>query len=77
MIKDLIMNQPFTNAQLEVLKLFQLELSEIELKELKRVLAKFVAAKAIKEADKLWDEKELNDGFVNEVLSNKYRKKSD
>jgi len=71
------MNQPFTNAQLEVLKLFQLNLNEFELKELKRVLAKFVAAKAIKEADKLWDENNLNDGFVNDVLSNKYRKKND
>ena len=48
---------PFTNAQLELLKLFSRNFSEEELLEMKRQLAQFFAKKAITEADKIWEKK--------------------
>lgn len=49
--------QPLSNLQLELLKLYSTNLDQQELVELKRVLANYFAQKAIKEADKIWDEK--------------------
>lgn len=46
-----------SNVQQEILKLYATELAENELYELKMQLAKYYAEKAIKAADKIWDEK--------------------
>lgn len=59
--------QPLSNVQLELLKLYSTNLSEEDLVELKRTLARYFAQKAIKEADKIWEEK----GLSNEVERNK------
>jgi hypothetical protein len=56
--------QPLSNVQLELLKLYSTNLSQQDLVELKRLLANYFAQKAIKEADKIWDEK----GFSNEDM---------
>jgi hypothetical protein len=55
---------PFTNAQLELLKLFSTELSEQELQELKRTLLAFKFKRVTEMADKVWDEK----GWTNEDM---------
>ncbi len=52
--------QTLTNLQLEIIKLYSTNLERQELLELKRVLADFFARKAIKEADKIWEEQNLS-----------------
>lgn len=58
--------QPLSNIQLELLKLYANNVSEQDLLAIKRLLAKFFMQKAIKEADKVWDEK----GYTNETMDN-------
>ena len=53
--------QPLTNVQLELVKLYSTDLKQRELLELKQLLANFFAQKAIKSADKIWDERKLSD----------------
>jgi len=48
---------PFTNAQLEIMKLFSKEMNEQDLIELKTLLGKFYAKKASDLADKIWEER--------------------
>lgn len=52
---------PFSNAQLELLKLFSTELTE---QELKRILLAFKFKRVTEMADKVWDEK----GWTNEDM---------
>ncbi|HLP45509.1 MAG TPA: hypothetical protein VK469_06170 [Candidatus Kapabacteria bacterium] len=52
--------QPLTNVQSELLKLFSTNLSQEALLDLKRLLARYFAQKAIKGADKIWEEKGLS-----------------
>ncbi|MFK7946004.1 MAG: hypothetical protein AB8G11_00320 [Saprospiraceae bacterium] len=58
--------QPLSNMQLELLKLYSNNVSDEDLLAIKRLLAKFFMQKAIKEADKVWDEK----GYTNETMEN-------
>jgi hypothetical protein len=48
------------NIQLEIIKLYSTQLEYQELLDLKQILANFFAHKAIKEADKIWDEHQLS-----------------
>ena len=63
-------NRPFTNMQVELLKLYSTNISEPELLELKDVLAKFYAKKSINYANQAWLEKKLTnkdmDNWLNE-----------
>ena len=45
---------------MELLKLYSTDIKEKDLEELKKVLADYFARKAIKEADKLWDQKKMS-----------------
>jgi hypothetical protein len=56
--------QPLTNLQLELLKLYSTNLDQKDLVEIKRMLAHYFAQRAIKEADKIWEEK----GLTNEDM---------
>lgn len=67
------MKQPFSNAQLELLKAFSHDLSDSELAELKKMLAQFFAQRAIQEADRVWDEKGWTEGDVERMLQQKMR----
>ncbi len=49
------LNVPLTNAQLEVVQLFSLNLSEEELQELKRLLIAYKAARLFRKADEVWE----------------------
>ena len=51
--------QPFTNLQLELLRLYAKQLPEKDLIEIKRLLGQYFADKASDLADKIWDEKGL------------------
>jgi len=59
-----------SNVQLELLKIYSADIPNEELIELKNVLAGFFAEKAIKSADRIWDEKGLTnddmDAWLNE-----------
>ncbi len=52
-----VSNQPLTNLQVELLKIFSLQLSEKDLKEVRDVLAQFFAKKAMDGADAVWQQK--------------------
>ncbi|QTA85965.1 hypothetical protein [Desulfonema magnum] len=56
-----MLQTPLSNLQMEILELYSTNLDEDELKELKIILAKFCADKAVREADRLWDERNLSD----------------
>ena len=51
--------KPLSNIQLEILTLYSTNLSLKDLKEIKLIIAKFYADRAIQEADKIWDNKNL------------------
>jgi len=58
-----------SNLQHEILKLYSTELEDAELKELKTVLAGYFANKAIKEADKIWQERAYTEKDMDAWLS--------
>lgn len=62
-------SSPFSNTQLELLRLFSTGLSDSELKELRELLANFYANKSIKAADKAWDEKGLSNQEMDRWLN--------
>ena len=49
--------QPFSNIQLELLKLYSKDISESDLIQIKLLLAHYFAEKAMYEADQIWEEK--------------------
>ncbi len=60
---------PFTNAQLEILKLFSRPMSDVELVELKTFLGKYYAKKATEEADRLWEERGYTQKTMDEWIN--------
>ena len=50
--------------QLEMLKLFSRKVDNNDLMEIKRMIVKYFAEKAIREADEVWEEK----GWTNETM---------
>ena len=63
------LDRPLTNMQLELLKLFRLDLPEEDLIEIQRLLARYFADKASDEMDRLWDEKGWSDETMDEWLA--------
>ncbi len=62
-------NQPFSNIQSEILKIYSTNISETELLELKDILANFYAKKSIEYANKAWKEKKLTNNDMDEWLN--------
>ncbi len=58
--------QPFSDLQLELLKLYARQVSEQDLLEIKRLLAQYFLDKASDQADQVWEEKGLTE---EEILS--------
>jgi hypothetical protein len=54
---------PLTNLQLEILKLYSLDLTEDELLDLKNVLAQHFVDRLSKRVDKIWQEKGLTEDY--------------
>ena len=66
--------QPLTNAQLEILKAFSFNLNQEELQEFKDTIASYFAKRAINGANKVWDEQNWNNEKVDKMLQSKMRK---
>lgn len=71
------LNTPLTNAQLEVVQLFSLNLSDEELQELKRILIAYKAARLLRKADEVWEtnkwSQETMDQFLQSHLRTPYK----
>ena len=67
-------NQPFTNAQLELLKPFSSNISEEDLNELRKVIVTFLAKKLMDEGDRVWEQEGWTENTMNEFLNTKLRK---
>ena len=61
--------ESLTNLQLELLKLYSTNLDQKDLVEIKRLLANYFAQRAIKEADKIWEEKGLSNEDMDKWLN--------
>lgn len=68
--------QPFTNVQLEILKVFPYDLDEKSLKEFRHTIALFFAKRATEAANKIWEEKGWKEEDVQRMLNTKMRKSS-
>lgn len=58
-----------SNAQKELLKLFETDLSEPELIELRQLLGSYYGKKAIQEANKHWDDNHFSDDLMKKWLN--------
>jgi len=67
-MQELTINQNFSNIQLELLKLYSTDVKENELLDIKNYLAKYFAEKAIREADAIWDAKDLDNDTMDKFL---------
>jgi len=56
-MKNPALKTPLNNIQLEILNLFSRDLEENELKEIKKILVQYLAKKATRLANEVWDEK--------------------
>lgn len=61
-------NPPFSNLQLELLKLYSTNISDSDLLVIKRFLARFFMQKAIDEADQIWDERKYTPELMKKWL---------
>lgn len=50
-----VLQMPFNQAQLEILKVLSRPMSEAEILELKRVIVRFFAQKLVQRANETWD----------------------
>ena len=66
-----VIDKPLTNLQLELIKLFSLDLTEDELIEIRRMLSKYFADKASDEMDRLWEKNNWSDETMDNWLSGK------
>ena len=67
------LNIPLTNAQLEVVQLFSLNLSEEELQELKRLLIAYKAARLLRKTDEVWETKSWTQETMDKFLQTHLR----
>ncbi|MBK6976808.1 MAG: hypothetical protein IPH28_06530 [Cytophagaceae bacterium] len=65
-----------SNLQLELLKLYSEDISDDDLLVFKSFISRHFAEKAIKEANKVWDEKKWDEAKVQEILESNFRKSS-
>ena len=66
-------NQPLSNLQLEILKAFSYKLNIKDLQDFKDYIARYFANKAVKAADKAWEEKGWDEEDVDRMLETKMR----
>jgi hypothetical protein len=67
------LQQPFTNVQLELLKVFSHQISDADLTALRAVLAQFFAQRAVEAADAAWEKNAWTDADVERLLHIKLR----
>lgn len=64
MAVDTSIQQPFSNLQLELLKLYAGNVEEEDLLQIRELLARFFFEKAKDAADKAWEEKNLTEQLL-------------
>lgn len=64
----LLQDGPLTNLQLEILKVYNVELPEEQLLEVRDLFARYFADKASDEMDKLWEENNWSNATMREWL---------
>ncbi len=62
-------SKTLSNVQLELLKIFSVDISDEDLHDLKSVLTEFYSKKAIALANKAWDENNLSNEKMDELLN--------
>jgi hypothetical protein len=65
-----------TPIQLHLLQMFNHIKNDSHLHDLKKVLAAFYAQKVDEMSEKIWEEKGLSEGDMDDLLTNHFRKKS-
>lgn len=65
--------QPFTQAQLELLRLFASDIRDEDLEILKRLLLRFKAEVLMDKADQIWTQKGWSDEDIKRMLDTKMR----
>ncbi len=63
-----VLDKPLTNLQLELMKLFSLDLSEQQLLDVKKLLSGYFADQASDEMDRLWEENNWSDETMDNWL---------
>lgn len=66
-MENLSVKPPLSNLQTELLKLFSMNLPEEVLIDLKKVIAVFLLERARDKADAIWDEKQFNSDWLNQI----------
>jgi hypothetical protein len=70
-------HQPFSNLQLELLKLYADNISEADLKAIQRLIARYFAEKGMDIADEEWEKKSYDsDVLLKERMRTPYKKGS-
>ena len=67
------LNQPLTDAQLELLKLFGRPVDDADWLEIRRMITRYFANKAVRASDTLWEEQNWNDDTMTEWLNSHQR----
>ncbi len=65
----MITHKPLTNLQLEILKLYSLDLTEDDLSDLKNVLACHFADRLSRRVDRIWHKKGLTNQDMDKLLN--------
>jgi hypothetical protein len=65
----MIAQQPLTNLQMELLKLYAVPLSDEQLLEVKEVLADYFAGRLTRHVDELWEQRGLTAADMEQWLS--------
>jgi hypothetical protein len=68
-------NQPtrLNSVQIHLLKMFSRPIKENDLLEIKSLLSNYYAKKVDEESDKIWEEKEMNQDKIQELLNSHIR----
>ena len=70
------MSETLSPAQRKLLELFRRDLPEETWEDLQGVVSRFFAERAIREADRVWDEKGWTDADAERMLHAHYRRSS-
>jgi hypothetical protein len=63
-----ILDKPLTNLQLELLRLYSMEVADSDLIAIRRLIARYFANKASDEMDRLWEENNWSNETMDEWL---------
>lgn len=66
-MENLSVKPPLSNLQAELLKIFSMNLPEEVLIDLKKVIAVFLLERARDKADAIWDEKQFNSDWLDQI----------